>query len=143
MSYIIGVDAGGSKIEALALDLERHSTNALIIKRSGNAMSAGENKALYNIAEAVKKVSEPVEKTGSKCLGIYVGAAGAGSKEVRQKTCEILTGLGLTDTVFVDTDFRIALVGATGNPYGVVVIAGTGSIIYGADTTGREVVLGG
>ncbi|ADL07123.1 N-acetylglucosamine kinase [Thermosediminibacter oceani] len=143
MSYIIGVDAGGSKIEVLALDLERHSANTLIIERSGNAMSAGEDKALYNIKEAVEKVSAPVEKTGSRCLGIYVGAAGAGSKEIRRKIREVLTGLALTDAVFVDSDYRIALAGAAGRPYGVVVIAGTGSVVYGVNEAGSEVILGG
>ncbi|KXG78436.1 Glucosamine kinase GspK [Fervidicola ferrireducens] len=143
MSYIVGVDAGGSKIEVLALDLEKNTATSFILERPGNVLVAGKTKALESIIETVKRVSEQQEKTSSECLGIYVGVAGAGSEKVRQKISQALKSLGLAKKIFVEADFKIALAGAAGEPRGLVVISGTGSIAYGVNEKGKEVVVGG
>lgn len=142
MGYIVGVDAGGSKVEALALDFEKNAATLTVLERPGNVMAAGNDRALGSIVEALNAVSERQGK-GPECLGVCVGAAGAGNDEVRRNLSRALKNLGFTENVIVVPDYKIALAGAAGRLRGLVVVSGTGSVAYGVNSRGEEAVTGG
>jgi N-acetylglucosamine kinase-like BadF-type ATPase len=73
---------------------------------------------------------------------ICIGAAGAGRPEVAGKIQNILAEL-TPASIEVVGDMVIALEAAFGEGPGVIAIAGTGSIVYGRDTTGRTARAGG
>jgi N-acetylglucosamine kinase-like BadF-type ATPase len=78
-----------------------------------------------------------------ECGAVCGGFAGAGRTTVDSVLKRLLSDLFPKAQVLVVPDFRIAFEGATqGNP-GVVVIAGTGSIVYGRGAAGVEARAGG
>ena len=126
MDYIIGVDAGGTKTEAIAYDIEG---NALLksLKGFGNLVNNKEQ-ALNNIVASTKEI---VEKLGSNDLkGLYLGVAGSevgeNTKIIRDK---IKNKLSL-DAVVIN-DGELALKAMLKGENGILTIAGTGSIAFG------------
>jgi hypothetical protein len=74
---------------------------------------------------------------------LVVGAAGAGRETERGELEQALRGEALADRLVVTTDIEIALAAAFGEGPGIVVIAGTGSVVIGRDPEGRILRRGG
>ncbi len=84
MIYIIGVDGGGTKTEAVAYDLNGNSLSRSI-SGYGNIL-INEEKALNNIKESIEKCTKSLNK--SECVYIYAGIAGStagNGKEIIKK----------------------------------------------------------
>lgn len=77
MSYIIGVDGGGSKTEAVAYDLEG---NKLSEGKSGYGnLLINEKQAIANIIQAIEQCVAPINN--GNCHYICLGLAGYGGVE--------------------------------------------------------------
>lgn len=138
MAHVIGIDAGGTKTVGLLAD---EQGNILAEARGGgaNLQTAGElevEKVLDGILESL----DPSRRTVSAvCLGI----AGVDRPQDEQVIRGILRRLGYRETARVVNDAAIALAAGTPLRIGIVVLAGTGSIAYGSDRSGRSVRAGG
>lgn len=126
MEYIIGVDGGGTKTEAVAYNLDGE-----VLKTSltgfGNLVS-GKEEGLKNITDAIEEIIEELGKDGLK--GLYLGIAGSevsDNAEIIYK--EIKTKFGMDSIVMNDGD--LALKALLGGEDGILVIAGTGSTAFG------------
>ena len=64
--------------------------------------------------------------------------AGLGRATDREVIGRICDELGFSQNRILTHDAHIALVGGTGKQEGVIVISGTGAIVYGINTDGRE-----
>lgn len=130
MKFVIGIDGGGTKTEAIAYNLE-----GIELGRScsgfGN-MLLGQDKALENIHHAIEECISIVEKLspGSECLMIFSGIAGIDSgsnREVLEQSLNKRFGVRARAV----NDAEIALSALLRGRDGVLTISGTGSISYG------------
>jgi glucosamine kinase len=145
MSLFIGVDGGGTKTKCVLVDNNlKILTNAE--GTSSNPFSVGINQSAVVIVSTIKQA---LQLAGLNTVdGIVVGAAGAGrkknSEELKQAVLDLLIKEDIiTDRFQVVSDAEIAVEGAfAGNP-GAILIAGTGSIIFGKDKNGSMVRAGG
>jgi N-acetylglucosamine kinase-like BadF-type ATPase len=130
MDYIIGVDAGGTKTEATAYDLEDKKI-AGSLAGPGNPAVDFEG-AKGNIKDAVFRCILNLNTQGIEgvCQGIYLGAAGI---EVG-KNIELLESY-LREAFKCDVvglhDSELAHAAILKGKDGIITIAGTGSVSYG------------
>ncbi|MCA1624241.1 MAG: ATPase [Acidobacteria bacterium] len=138
----LGIDGGQSHTEALVAD-----ENGVIVGRGlGGASNHAEypggrerlkQAILQSVGEALEKANlPPIEKT------FFAGAnfgmtGGADYKE------EIIGEIVKAEHLIVSHDAPTALFGATAGTPGIVVIAGTGSVVYGENKAGKTTKIGG
>lgn len=122
---VIGLDAGGTKTELLARNPAtgeewRLSGPAANVQRSGAESAADVLSAL--ILDAMGEGTDPV--------AAFAGVAGAGRPDEQRALSDALRArLPANVVVGVTHDADIALEGAFGGRSGIVVIAGTGSVV--------------
>lgn len=137
--YVLGLDAGGTKTELLARDLstgaeQRHFGPAANVQRVGVERAADILASL--IREAAQGATEPVSA--------FAGVAGAGREEDQHALQQALRSRLPASIAFgVTHDADIALEGAFLGKSGVVVIAGTGSVVVGRTHAGTVERAGG
>ncbi|NFF82760.1 ATPase [Clostridium botulinum] len=126
MKYTIGVDGGGTKVEATAYSMEGTAIKTSI-KGFGNLLN-NQEKALKNIVNSIKEIIEflPNEELISAYLGIAGSEVGNNSKIIKQAVKEKLN----IDCVVMN-DSEIALKAMLKGEDGILVIAGTGSVALG------------
>lgn len=137
MKYIIGVDGGGTKTEAVAYDLNGNSLSRSI-SGYGNIL-INEEKALNNIKESIEKCTKSLNK--SECVYIYAGIAGStagNGKEIIKKYIQDK----FKCNVIVVNDADLALSALLKGKDGFLTIAGTGSICIGK-ISGKSIRAGG
>ncbi len=137
MRYVVGIDAGGTKTVGLLAD----ETGAVVAEARGigaNLQTDGELQVEKVFAEIMETLSSH-HPVSAVCLGI----AGVDRPHDESVIRSILRRLGHRETARVVNDGAIALVAGAPGRVGVVVLAGTGSICYGADRNGRTARAGG
>ncbi|MGA8432953.1 MAG: BadF/BadG/BcrA/BcrD ATPase family protein [Candidatus Sulfotelmatobacter sp.] len=140
MAYYLGIDGGGSKTTCAVGD--DVSILARAIAGPSNIVRVGEAEARRSLHQAVTQACAAVGISPKGMARTCMGGAGVGSPEVISTLRRILAEL-LSTSVLVTGDMQIALEAAFPNAPGIVVIAGTGSIIYGRDAAGNTVRAGG
>jgi N-acetylglucosamine kinase-like BadF-type ATPase len=159
MNYVLGIDGGGSKTVCILMD---ETGQVLGRGESGasNYQSIGTQAALQAIVSAIDNAAVEAEVTDNiRVRGICLGLAGVG----RAEDIEVVKGLvvqlhnnnllsvswDLIDrnshdsNIVICNDALIALVGGVGYPVGIVVAAGTGSIVFGRNQQGDIKRVGG
>lgn len=141
MKFIIGVDGGGTKTEAIAYSLEGEELGRAYAG-FGNLL-LDFDKAYENIELALNSCRKSVEGKfpNSSCVFIYLGLAGieAGNLKV---TLEKALEHGFDVPVKASNDAEIALAALLKGKNGILTISGTGSISYGVHE-GRQGRTGG
>jgi N-acetylglucosamine kinase len=141
MRLFVGIDGGQS------------STTALIGDENGKVLGVGTAGPCNHVGarEGARKLTQAVSQSlASACAQAGLAAAEtsfeaacvgmSGGPEDKQL---ILSKLLLARTLVVTTDAAIALAGATGGEAGAVTIAGTGSMAFGRNESGRNARAGG
>lgn len=147
MKYLIGVDGGGTKTDCAIADL----SGKIIRESSGrpsNFLIIGVEEAVENIFALIEENLFALEGDFSDVKQIVIGVAGAGREEDAA-----LLEKGFKDYaddegihfkgVKVLSDAHIALEGAFPDSAGCILIAGTGSILFGKDEQGNIHRVGG
>lgn len=125
MNYLIGIDAGGTKSELFAYDLQG---NAIYGKIGGfGNPSVNLDKTVNNI---ISLIGDCINELGKEeCLFILIGMAGAETgnfAEIIKKYVESAYGI----ETMVLNDAKMACAAYFGSLDGILVIAGTGSSCY-------------
>lgn len=136
---VIGIDAGGTKTEAVLAD----GSGQVIARARGKGANLGTHGEL-----AVEKTLHEViaEACGDGSLhpeAICLGIAGVDRPTDSAIIHGIMRRIGGRARVLVTNDALIALVAGAGHGPGVVVIAGTGSIAYGRNAANEAARAGG
>jgi len=136
---VLGIDAGGTKTTCFLADGQGRVIGEA---RGGgaNLQSAGElevEKVLHHVMDAA--IGDRDVRPDAICLGI----AGVDRPEDTAAVHSIMRRIGFKARVIVVNDALVALVAGAGDAAGVVVVAGTGSIAYGRDASGRAARAGG
>jgi glucosamine kinase len=140
VAYYLGVDGGGSKTTCVVGD--ESSVLATVNAGGSNITRVGEAGAREVLQQAIREACLAAGIKSQQVVRACVGAAGAGRPEiastVRKIVAEIIPG-----KIEVVGDMEIALAAAFGKGPGVIVIAGTGSIVFGRDAQGKVARAGG
>ncbi len=126
VEYIIGIDGGGTKTEAVAYDLNGNKISEGI-SGFGNIL-VNKEEGLKNIEISVLKCIKDLDE--SKCLHIYAGLAGAetgNNKEIIKSYIEERFPVSVT----VVSDADLAINALLKGEDGILTISGTGSISCG------------
>lgn len=131
MHYIIGVDGGGTKTEAVAYDLDGNVLKTSL-KGFANLLNNKEE-ALNNIHDSIKEL---VDEYGQENLkGLYLGIAGSEAGDNEQLIKEVADRF-FKDSVVMN-DGELALRAMLKGEDGILTIAGTGSISFGVNKDKR------
>ncbi|MEA5623334.1 N-acetylglucosamine kinase [Nostoc sp. UHCC 0251] len=154
MSYVLGIDGGGSKTICVLMD---DFCQVLGRGEAGpsNYQSIGIEAALQSIQSAIHNAVEAaIIASNLKIHAICLGLAGVG----RAADIEVVKGLVQElqnnkylpiiwelqpANIVICNDALIALVGGIGQPVGIVVAVGTGSIVFGQNHQGDTKRVGG
>lgn len=138
MKYLAGIDGGGTKTHCCITDSEAN----LIDQFFGSAS----NFQIIGIDNAVKNITGLIENSCKKTAinyddlaAVLIGTAGAGRRPDAEKLERALIDYFNLKEIsfnkfFVESDARIALEGAFSGRPGLILISGTGSIIFGKDS---------
>jgi glucosamine kinase len=137
----IGVDCGGTKARAVAMDASGQELGRA--QGPGAVATAAEPGAA---AAAVAAVCRDAAVSAGLTLPVdvvWAGITGAGREAARSAVERELSDGGVARAAHVGTDVHAAFHDAFGAGPGALLIAGTGSIAYGRAEDGREGRVGG
>jgi len=128
--FYIGADSGGTKFELLLVDLSGKILKSFRLKGIHYSVSGPQ---IYSdkITEYIQTV---VNKSGLKienCIGICIGLAGAREESDRTKLASLFKRKTQVRNIIITSDAMTALIGAFEGKEGIILISGTGSVLYG------------
>ena len=141
-SYFIGIDGGGSTLRIVITD--QHLEPIITYQDStANPNIIGHDTATEHIQTGIKKALEQANLTSNKISAVGIGIAGASNLHSEKWIINSIHPV-LPKTLLVpSSDLEIALVGALGQLDGILVLAGTGSAVFGRSPDGTVLQLGG
>ncbi len=137
--HVMGIDAGATKTVCLLAD----GDGAVVAESRGagaNLHAAGE----AGVERALRAVI--AEAMGGRAIvpaAICLGIAGVDRDDEAQVVRRIMQRLGQSSRALVVNDALVALVAGAHDAPGIVIIAGTGSIVYGRNPQGYAARAGG
>src|SRR5499427_1550581 len=134
MRYL-GIDGGGSKTSFLLVD-EYYNEICHIQSGPSNHLSVGTEAAREAIMQGISRLTE---QPNIVCAGF----AGAGRPDSVAFYREVIQSLIPDAQIIIESDAFIASIGAIGIDPGVLLIAGTGSIVIGREKDRRMFRVGG
>lgn len=140
--YVVGLDGGGTKTSvAIADETGRivHTFVAGAINLNGN----DEREVAATVAHIFSTIASVCGGDLHACLHVCIGAAGMSNPSAREKLMRCVQESGYRGGLTIVGDHETALYGAHGTPCGMILIAGTGSICFGANAKGETHRTGG
>lgn len=146
MRVAVGIDGGGTKTEAIAIDEHRH----VLVRLTGestnpNAVTlAG---AMRNLSALLDALRAAPALSGRAWSTAALGLSGVNTPEERNAVLEHLQRYheehGLSFDCTLQNDAQIALMATLEREEGIIAIAGTGSIVFGLTPDGHSYRAGG
>ena len=138
----LGIDGGGSRLRITITDADLRPL-ASIESGPANPSAIGHDNARslirHEIAGAMRQARLQPHEIAAAAIGI-AGASHLHSEDWLLETVQP----ALPDTLIVpSSDLEIALVGALGQRQGILLLAGTGSAVYGVAPGGQRLQIGG
>ena len=139
-TYVLGVDAGGTKSTAALADtggnvIARHSAGP------GNPHRIGSEDAFRNVIHAIDHVVKSAEVNVTDIKAAVLGMAGAGTKAIQSEATMFVRMRTNIEQLSVIPDFELVLPAAFPDG-GIALVAGTGSVAHGVRGE-RETRVGG
>lgn len=137
--YSMGIDGGGTSLRVVVVDDDLN----VVAQTHGegvNPNQIGHHLASQRIRDAVTAVLRDSPGDVSACA---LGIAGAAASHSADWLKTVLTDLLPQAVIVPSSDLEIALTGAHGKPYGILLLAGTGSAALGIDPHRNQVLVGG
>lgn len=135
--YIIGIDGGGTETVGI-LTTETGQRLAYVQSGPSNYHVVGAAKTQTVLKSLVEELCEKAGIRSTSSIHFCLGMAGLGRAEDRKIISRICDELGISENRILTHDAHIALVGGTEKQQGVIVISGTGAIVYGINANGKE-----
>lgn len=145
MAYI-GIDGGGTKTDAVMLNQAGHVVS---VYQAGptNPHAATFPVAMKNLADILDHflADDPLQSTNAICLGLAGVFSSSDQEDILHYIRSYYTSRGYASlpTIMITTDAEIALMCTLEERHGIVVISGTGSIVYGITPDGEHYRVGG
>lgn len=142
MKYLLSVDGGGTKTEFYISDLEGNMTDTFTTG-STSIKSVGCEKAYDHLKAGINRLKEIYKIMPDDILMAVFGMSGCDSDKDYQIIRNQILSVGFTkDNAHICNDGVLAFYAQAQEP-GIVVIAGTGSIVIGIDKKGGIRRMGG
>jgi N-acetylglucosamine kinase-like BadF-type ATPase len=135
---VIGIDAGGTKTVGILAD----ASGRVLAQARGSGANLQTHGEL-EVEKVLDGILEELDPSGRAVSAVCLGIAGVDRPQDEHVIRGILRRLGYRETARVVNDAAIALAAGAPDRVGIVVLAGTGSIAYGTDRSGRSVRAGG
>ncbi|MCE1187571.1 MAG: hypothetical protein LWX56_00390 [Ignavibacteria bacterium] len=137
MKYFIGIDGGGTKSHGLLVD-ENKNIIAEHLGGPTNFLLLGTEKVCETVFNLLKELREKAQVHYNQIEAVFLGTTGAGrrtdAQQLEVEFSKYCTKQNQTfKNFFVDSDALAALEGAFEGAPGSILIAGTGSIMFGKD----------
>jgi N-acetylglucosamine kinase len=156
MEYLLGIDGGGTKTVCILIDTQGKVWGYGKAGAS-NYQIIGINAAFESIEAAIlgATIQAQAQINKIKITAICLGLAGVSRKQDQEVVKNIILDLQNSSNLFIEWaadlsqktiichDALIALVGGVSNDVGIVVAAGTGSIVFGKNQQGISKRVGG
>ena len=146
MKYLVGMDGGATKTDCVVTDFDGN----VLYKCSGdpaNFLIIGTDKVCNTLFNLITECKTKLNTDYNDFHSIVLGTTGAGrridAEKIENAFKEFAKSKGITLNFYVDSDARIALEGAFSGMPGSILIAGTGSIMFGKDVNGKIHRIGG
>lgn len=140
---ILGVDGGGTNTRCVAIDLQG-SVVGEGRAASSNRNSVGDDHARANLYQAIAEALQQAGCQPQAVIAICLGMAGVDRAPERALVSSWVTQWLPGVPMRLHNDALIALAaGTAGRLYGLVVISGTGMIVYGVNGAGKQQRAGG
>lgn len=139
--FFLGIDGGGTKTTGLLADQAGHVIGKAESGAS-NYHAVGEEQTKRVLSKVISQLIADANillESCACCLGL-AGVASSADRRVVRRICD---EIGLPGNHILTHDAQIALAGGAEELSGVIIIAGTGSIVYGINTVGQEAQAGG
>lgn len=140
MYRYMGIDGGGSNLRVVITD---EKMNELVrVKRGAvNPSAIGRDQSAERIQSAIREALH-ITKLDT-VTGVGIGIAGASAVYAENWLRETIQAV-LPDTFIAPaSDNEIALIGGIGERYGLLLLAGTGSVGFGMNEHGEKIQVGG
>lgn len=138
----MGIDGGGThlRVAICAPDMRVLAQGEY---GSANPSSIGQDAAAEHIRQGMRDTLERAAVRAVDISAVGVGVAGASVSHSSRWLDTVVRGVLPDVFVALSSDFEIALVGAHGQRYGLLILAGTGSAVYAVNGRGENVQVGG
>lgn len=138
----LGVDGGGSKTRTVIFSADGEQLSEDTAGPS-NPLRVGLKPAAETIVGSATRACDRIGRTTAGIVSCVAGIAGVRREDLRIGMRRLIGESLPGSEVSVVTDAEIALLAATAGGPGLVVIAGTGSIVFGKNSKGRTATAGG
>ena len=138
-NWFLGVDGGQSSTVAVIAD---QTGEVKGVGRGGPCNHTSAAEARERFLAALRTAVRAAEQAAGSS-GIHYEAACLGMSGGPQDKTTLAREIVSADHLLVTTDAQVALTGAAAGEPGIIAIAGTGSIAYGRNATGRTARAGG
>ncbi len=142
MNYIIGIDGGGTKTVGILAD-QTGQVHTRVAVGATNYHTVGKTQTKKVLEDLISQLLAQANVTLENCIGSCLGMAGLACPADGEVIKRICNEIGIHRNCILTHDAQIALVGGTGKLEGVIVVSGTGSIVYGVNSDGVEARSGG
>ena len=138
MDLVVGVDGGGTKTACLVADMEGSLLGlgfagpSNCLRLAGGAREAAQA-VRHGVEAALCDAGLDISATGRRIRVAQLALGGAGTDGVSVAMTEAARAVLDAECVYVETDAAAGLAAAAGELYGVVIVAGTGSIAMAVD----------
>ena len=133
--FVCGIDGGGTRTTAICCNLQGEEI-ARKVFGPFNLNSIG-GQAFGNLLNDILLF---LKDTGN-CRGLCIGAAGVNNLRMAQMVEKAFSGTGIPYRLMGDQE--IAHTGALDGKEGIILIAGTGSVCFGKNRSGKSAMAGG
>jgi len=141
MTYVIGIDGGGSTVRVAVVTPDLH-----VVGESNGTTSnpnlVGRAVAMQTIQSAVREAVTAAHLITDDIAAVGIGIAGGDASHSETWLREVVAAVTPRAKVAPSSDHELALVAAHGQRKGILVLSGTGSLACGVGSSGNYVVIG-
>ncbi len=146
-NYVIGIDGGSTSTKAVI----SNEASKILSTENGlpiNFQIIGEELAAKRVIQLLKKSFSKRKINSYTIKSLVIGSTGAGRTSDQKRFYKAIILQAKKEKIKIEnlqviSDAIIALEGAFGNSAGIIIIAGTGSIVFGRDVNGKFHRVGG
>ncbi len=138
----MGIDGGGSKLRVVIVKANLDELSSLATG-SVNPSIVGSDAARERIQKGIFRAVRLAKARPGDIAAVGIGIAGASNLHSEDWLRETVKPALPRAHITPSSDLEIALVGALGQRHGLLVLAGTGSAIFGVTPAGRRLQVGG
>jgi glucosamine kinase len=141
MRYWLGIDGGGSNLRLVIADDSMQIIAQEERPQAANPNIIGRDTALALIRDSMLSLMMQTDHT--IISGVGIGISGASAEHAEDWLREVVRSVLSASHIAPASDIEIALVGAHAQRYGLLLLAGTGSVAYAINRSGEALQIGG